>query len=61
MTRTAATAARASSVRQDWETPHWLFDLVHAEFGFTLDVCASAANTKCSRYFSEADDGLARD
>jgi phage N-6-adenine-methyltransferase len=29
-----------------------------AEFGFTLDVCATDANAKCERYFTRADDAL---
>ena len=44
--------------RQDWETPQFLFDGLNAEFGFELDVCATAENAKCKRYFSEQDDGL---
>jgi phage N-6-adenine-methyltransferase len=34
---------------------------VQREFGITLDVCATAENTKCARYFTPADDGLAQD
>jgi phage N-6-adenine-methyltransferase len=30
------------------------------EFHFTLDVCASADNHKCARYFDEQTDGLAQ-
>jgi phage N-6-adenine-methyltransferase len=41
-----------------WETPQALFDALHAEFGFTLDVCALASNTKCAQYFTPADNGL---
>lgn len=44
--------------RDDWETPPDLFSLLDAEFGFTLDVCATRANTKCPRYFSPTDNGL---
>ena len=44
--------------KQDYGTPRWLFDGLDHEFGFTLDVCASADNAKCERYFSGADGGL---
>jgi hypothetical protein len=47
-----------SSNRQDCETPQKLFDEIDAEFGFDLDVCATAANAKCRRYFSPEQDGL---
>ena len=40
--------------------PRWLFDELDAKFGFTLDVCATAENAKCERYFTRADDGHAR-
>ena len=42
----------------EWETPQDLFDRLDAEFGFTLDVCATPDNAKCDRYYTEADDGL---
>lgn len=42
----------------DWETPRWLFDQLDQEFQFDVDVCASAANRKCERFLSKADDAL---
>jgi phage N-6-adenine-methyltransferase len=50
-----------SSRSDDWATPQWLFDLLDAEFGFTLDVCATADNAKCRHYFSPEMDGLKQD
>src|SRR5262245_44466874 len=47
------------SATDRWETPPALFQL-YAEFGFTLDVCATAENAKCAYYFTPADDGLAQ-
>jgi phage N-6-adenine-methyltransferase len=44
-----------------WETPRDVYEGLHAEFGFTLDVCAIASNAKCDRYFSPEQDGLAQD
>ncbi len=47
-----------SSATDLWATPQWLFDQLDAEFQFDFDVCATAENAKCERYFTEADDGL---
>lgn len=45
-----------------WGTPQWLFDLLHAEFDFTLDPCSDGDNAKCARYFDSIyEDGLAQD
>lgn len=41
-----------------WSTPQAFFDTLDREFGFTLDVCATKENAKCSRFFSLEDDGL---
>lgn len=49
-----------TSTRPDWETPRDVFAHFDERFRFTLDVCASPANTKCSRFFSVEEDGLAQ-
>lgn len=49
-----------SSKTDNWATPKDFFDKLNDEFGFTLDVCASAQNAKCDRYFTQANDGLAQ-
>lgn len=54
-------AGLMSSDRQDWETPQSFFNLVDAEFGFTLDAAASAANAKCEAHFTERDDALTQE
>jgi len=54
-------SAVMSSKRMDWETPDDLFAELHEEFGFTRDVFARADNAKCVRFFSPADDGLAKE
>jgi site-specific DNA-methyltransferase (adenine-specific) len=41
-----------------WRTPPDVFDPLHAEFGFTLDPCATHLSAKCARYFTEAENGL---
>lgn len=57
----SALAPLFSSEKRDWTTPGWLFDLLDAEFRFTLDAAASDENTKVpDRYYTEADDGLAQ-
>lgn len=43
---------------REWETPPEVFAPLHAEFGFTLDPCATPENAKCPRYFTEAINGL---
>lgn len=53
-------AARWYGANSDWETPPEVFDPLNAEFGFTLDPCATDATAKCARYFTEADNGLAQ-
>lgn len=47
-----------SSKSDDWSTPQSLYDELHKEFGFDLDVCASKENAKCKKYISKKDDGL---
>jgi phage N-6-adenine-methyltransferase len=44
-----------------WATPQPFFDACHRIFGFTLDVCATAENAKCERFYTEADNGLAQE
>ena len=52
------TRALFSSERQDWETPVELFNELDAEFGFEIDVCATAENAKCRSFFSPEQNGL---
>lgn len=47
-----------SSDRMDWATPAKVFEPLHQEFRFTLDVCASATNHKVPKYFTQEQDGL---
>jgi phage N-6-adenine-methyltransferase len=51
-----------SSETDLWSTPQAFYDKWnHCIGGFTLDVCATDDNTKCSKYFTEAEDGLSQD
>lgn len=40
-----------ASKKQDWATPRWLFDVLHAESDFTIDLCAADYNTCLPRRF----------
>jgi phage N-6-adenine-methyltransferase len=59
--RTRGQLANASQDTDEWETPQDFFNVLHAEFGFDLDVCAFPWSAKCERYFAPEDDGLAQD
>lgn len=42
----------------EWGTPKNLFDALHQEFGFTIDVAADARNAKVAKFYTKDDDGL---
>ncbi len=50
-----------SSRSEEWPTPHAFFDVLNAEFKFTLDPCATPRNAKCTSYFTRREDGLVQD
>ena len=52
------TTGLMSAVRDDWETPPWLFRELDDEFHFTLDAAANDENHKCRKYFTKKDDSL---
>jgi phage N-6-adenine-methyltransferase len=49
-----------TSVNDEWSTPDDFFRSLDAEFGFTLDVCATPENAKCARFYTRDDDGLSQ-
>ncbi len=51
-------AALFSSKTDLWATPQDLFDVLHREFHFQVDVCALPENAKCPIYFTPEIDGL---
>jgi len=57
----SAGGAGFSSASDDWATPPEVFAALDCEFAFDLDVCASATNHKCARFFTVTDDGLAQE
>lgn len=44
----------------EWGTPPDLFEMLDAEFQFTLDPCASIDNAKCVKFYTKEDDGLSK-
>lgn len=48
----------ASSKTDEWATPQDLFDRLDAIWHFDLDVCATASNAKCAKYYTREQDGL---
>ena len=61
METTVIHEALYSSRSEEWSTPPDFFRLLDEEFHFTLDPCATAANAKCARFFTKADNGLLQD
>jgi len=49
---------RFQSKTVEWPTPSEVFDPLHREFGFTLDVAATPENAKCDRFYTKEQDGL---
>lgn len=47
-----------SSATDNWATPQDFFDKLHKVFNFQTDVCASAENTKCAKFYDKASNGL---
>ena len=42
------------TLKDEWETPDWLFALLDREFDFRVDVAARKHNTKTELYFEDA-------
>lgn len=49
-----------TSNKEHWETPQYLFDKLHAEFQFTIDLAASDKNHKLPRYYTKDQNSLAQ-
>lgn len=52
------TDTQASSEKDDWETPQYLFDELHKKHNFTLDAAATERNTKLPNYYTVEDNAL---
>lgn len=55
------TGVMFSSSTDLWSTPDDIFKKLNDEFGFTLDVCATSENHKCSKYYTKEQDGLSKE
>ena len=51
----------SSAIAGEWETPDELFQELDRVYHFTLDACARPENTKCQKFFTKKEDGLAQD
>src|SRR5262245_38193793 len=49
-----------SSRTEEWATPRDLFARLDAEFGFTLDPCATPENATCGNFYTKEEDGLVK-
>lgn len=47
-----------STLKVDFPTPQYVFDLLDHEFHFDLDAAASAENTKCTNFISAEQNAL---
>lgn len=50
-----------SSKSAEWETPKEFYDDLDQRFKFTLDPCATTANAKCRKFYTQSDNGLGKD
>ena len=55
---TAINKNRFNAKTTEWATPTDFFKPLNDEFHFTLDVCATAENTKVAKFFSPEQNGL---
>lgn len=47
-----------SSKTDLWATPQGFFDKYNLRYGFTLDVCATAENAKCAKFYTVKENAL---
>ena len=51
----------SANEKNAWSTPQWLFDALHKEFAFCVDVAASADNKKCDAFIDKSQNALTMD
>jgi len=39
-----------NELRDEWQTPKWLFNKLHKQYNFTFDCCACKENHKCEHW-----------
>ena len=49
-----------SSATVEWSTPQSIFDVLNAEFGFSLDPCCTHDNAKCAKHYTKEENGLSK-
>jgi len=49
-----------SSKSNEWSTPQKLFDYLDNIFDFTLDPCCTKDTAKCSKFYTDKEDGLSQ-
>ena len=49
-----------SSKSDEWETPQDVYDALHVEFDFQIDLAATPQNAKCEKFFTTRDDALGK-
>ena len=54
-------AGMMSSATDMWSTPQAFFDDYNAIYQFDVDVCATAENALCAKFYSPEDDGLSKE
>jgi len=47
-----------TSKTNEWNTPQDFYEMWNDRYNFTLDPCATRENAKCSKFFTEEQDGL---
>ena len=50
-----------SSKSNEWSTPQWLYDYLNEKYKFTLDPASDGENQKCSKFYTQLDNGLEQD
>ena len=53
-----SSARTGDSSKDEWQTPTWLFELLHKEFRFVLDAAATEENALCEWFFDKETNGL---
>ena len=50
-----------SSKSNEWTTPQDFYDKLNDKYEFTLDPCCTSVTKKCTKYYTEQDNGLSKD
>lgn len=53
-------SGRPTAESDEWFTPPYVFEPIHRELRFTVDVAATKESAKVPRFYTQADDGVAK-